>query len=65
MSLGKNRFIFILLIMIKSSQSYAQDEISSSPLINLENLKPSYEEEENFNLDESKIIKLKEKKKNR
>ena len=49
--------------MIKSSQSYAQDEISSSPLINLENLKPSYEEEENFNLDESKIIKLKEKKK--
>ena len=63
MSLVKNRFIFILLIMIKSSQSYAQDEISSSPLINLENLKPSYEEEENFNLDESKIIKLKEKKK--
>lgn len=54
---------YIISISIVYGTLYAEDKITSTPIINLENLKPSYEEV----LDEEKPleneIKLKEKKK--
>ena len=62
MKLG-NKFIFFLLILLLPSKSFAQDQITSSPLINLNKIKPSFEEIEER--DEKLPLKqyLKEKKK--
>ena len=62
MKLGKISLFFFLLIF--STIVFAEDKIITIPLINLENLKPSFEKEdlEVKNFSETKIINLKEKK---
>ena len=59
----KNFFIF-LLIFLSCYKLFAEDKITTVPLINLDNLKPSYEEEEQETLDETQPI-LQIKKKNK
>ena len=61
MKLGKINFFFLLIF---STIVFAEDKITTIPLINLENLKPSFEKEdlEVENFSEKKIINLKEKK---
>jgi hypothetical protein len=64
MILGKIKFIFLLFILNFFTIVFAEDKITSIPLINLENLEPSFEREDS----ESKIslenesISFKEKK---
>ena len=62
MKLGK--VSFILLVLNIYSVLIAEDKITSMPLINLENLKPSFEKEDinNENPASSEAIILKEKK---
>ena len=66
MVLGKNNFFFFISIVIFFNFIFslnAEDKISTVPLVNLENLKPSFENEEatnQNNLQKKKII-LKEK----
>ncbi len=62
MKLGNKIYFFILLFSLNFS--YAEDKITSSPLINIEKIKPSFEEldEENQNILLNQ--KLKEKKNN-
>ena len=66
MKLG-NRAIFIIFFLISCKISFAEDKIISSPLINLEEIKPSFDElnEENENLTTNKNIKEKKKLSNR
>ena len=69
MKLGKiNNFIFILTLFFNSFL-FAEENISSVPLINLENLKPSYEEtdtqlksEDNIQANKFKIKNIKKNK---
>jgi len=69
MTLGKNKNIIFFLAVISlifNSNLKSDDKISTVPLINLENLKPSFEEnDESMNLNSSikENIILKEKKK--
>tara|TARA_B100001093_G_scaffold465733_1_gene483603 strand:+ start:2026 stop:2535 length:510 start_codon:yes stop_codon:yes gene_type:complete len=47
MILGKSKIIFLILtIILLSNKSISEDKITSTPLINLEELKPSFEEVE-------------------
>ena len=47
MILGKSKIIFLILtIILLSNKSISEDKIISTPLINLEELKPSFEEVE-------------------
>ena len=67
MSLGKNKFLILIFLSIfLFSKLNSEEKISSVPLINLEDLKPSYEEIENEdeekNLNQSSIL-LKKKEK--
>jgi|TARA_B110000967_G_scaffold199555_1_gene234098 hypothetical protein len=56
MILGKSKTIFLILIMILlSSKSISEDKIISTPLINLEELKPSFEEIVNEDFKEIEI----------
>ena len=52
--------------MISFEISFAEQKVTSSPLINIDDIKPSYEEldEKNDNINSSKIFKEKKKKKN-
>ena len=63
MKLGNKRLIFLIFLMFSFSFSlFAEDKILSAPLINLNELKPSFEED----LDESTIdLSKNEKIKNR
>ena len=47
MKLGKIKLFVIILTISLSSALKAEDKILSAPIINLENLEPSYEELEN------------------
>jgi len=64
MILGKIRFIFFLFVLNFSLSLSAEDKITTIPLINLENLKPSFEKEdfENKDVPNNEKINLKEKK---
>ena len=44
MKAGKSKFLFIFLLIIFSENIVAEEKISTVPLINLEELQPSYEE---------------------
>ena len=61
MSLGKIKFFSVVLSLLFSIKLYANEKISTVPLINLENLKPSFEEEEisseKDNLNNRSILK--------
>ena len=62
MKLGRFKNLLIILLLF-NLHLQADDKISTVPLINLENLKPSYEEVENDNTEEefSENYKIKEK----
>ena len=64
---GSNKIFFLLIFFLTSFSVFAEERILSSPLINLENLKPSFEEEEEINktnIDDVNKNKLKNKKEN-
>ena len=63
MKLGKKFSIFFILFFYIYSLSFAEDKITSTPLINLEKIKPSFEElnEESENLTSGQYIKEKKK----
>ena len=65
---GSNKIFFLLIFFLTSFSVFAEERILSSPLINLENLKPSFEEEEEdknkTNIDDVNKNKLKNKKEN-
>ena len=69
MSLGKIKFFFVVLSLLFSIKLYANEKISTVPLINLENLKPSFEEEEIIsekdNLNNRPILKDKKSQSNK
>ena len=43
MILGKIKFIFFIIVLNFFNISLANDKITTTPLVNLENLKPSFE----------------------
>ena len=51
MKLGKINLFFIILLFSIFSIVNAEDRIISAPIINLENLEPSYETQENNEKD--------------
>ena len=61
MKLGNKISIFLILFSFSCNLSFSEEKITTSPLINLEKIKPSFEEliEENENLTTKKIIKEK------
>ncbi len=67
MKLGNNfKYLITLILSLSFFSAFAENKITSSPLINLENLKPSFEETEidNENILSNKQIKNKNKTKN-
>jgi len=64
MKLGKVKFLFFLLTLNMFTTLFAEEKITTVPLINLENLKPSFEKEdsEGQNLLKKENLSLKEKK---
>ena len=64
MSLGKIRTFILILILFNSNYAHTEDQIVTSPLINLEELEPSFEEVETLDSNDVTKSKLKEKKKN-
>ena len=68
---GKINYILFLFFLNFSSIVFAEDKITTIPLVNLENLKPSFEKEdlegnnilgeERISLKEKKILELKNK----
>ena len=64
MKLGNYRFIFsIFILTFYNLISLAEDTVSTSPLINLNELKPSFEEMEDSGNDTNNNIVIKNKKK--
>ena len=64
MKLGNNlRFLLIFIFTALSNPSSAENEIVSSPLLNLDQLKPSFEDLENENENSSDIKIIQNKKK--
>ncbi len=64
MKLGNYRFILLFFILLfYNLSSLAEDKVSTSPLINLNELKPSFEEVEDSGNDTNKDIVIKNKKK--
>ena len=64
MRLGNSKFILsVLLFFFCYLPSFAEDKIISSPLINLNELKPSFEEVDNSTNDVTKSESIKNKKK--
>ena len=61
MKLGNNIYQIIILIFIFSNYLYANDKITTTPLINIEKIKPSFEEliDENENVASDKNLKEK------
>ena len=63
MKLGNNFFNTIFFLFIFSNSVYGEDRITSTPLINLEELKPSFEEVENQENEDDKSGEILKKKK--
>ena len=66
MKLGNNIYQIIILIFIFSNYLNANDKITTTPLINIEEIKPSFEEliDENENISSDKNLKEKKNIKN-
>jgi hypothetical protein len=62
MSLGNRIFIILILLFCTANFSYSEEKISTSPLLNVEEIKPSFEELEEVNETVSSNKNLKEKK---
>ena len=61
MRLGNN-FIIHLIIALFCTNLFAESRITTSPLLNIDKIKPSFEEEEkNVNYDNKNDIKIKKK----
>ena len=58
---NKNLIFLIVLILFFSSKIYSEEKISSSPLINIDKIKPSFDEVEEKNENLSVNRKLKKK----
>ena len=63
MKLGKQINLFLILFFLLLNFSFAEDKITSTPLINLDKIKPSFEELNEENDDFTTDQNLKEKKK--
>ena len=65
MKLGKIKYLFYISIFFLMPHLYSEEKISAIPLINLENLKPSYEivEKDEVIISEEKEYTLKKKNK--
>ena len=64
MKLGSNlKYLITFIYFLFCFSSFAENEITSAPLINLEKLKPSFEENENDIVNTSNSKKIKNKKK--
>ena len=62
MKLGKIKLLILIVVFFKSYLVLAEEKITSVPLINLENLEPSYEDIDNDNINiNNSNIKIKEK----
>ena len=61
--LGNKLIIFLILFIFSSNLSLTDDKITSTPLINLEKIKPSFEEPNEENENSTTNQNLKEKKK--
>jgi hypothetical protein len=63
MKLGNKANFFFFLFFLLTGFAFAEDKISSTPLLNLEKIKPSFEElsDENNNLTTGRNIKEKTK----
>ena len=61
---GKIKFIVFLFILNFFTISFSENKVTTIPLVNLENIKPSFEKEdtENENISDNEKINLKEKK---
>jgi hypothetical protein len=66
MNLGNKFIYYIILILCSNNLSFADDKIVSTPLINLEKIKPSFEElnDDVENSTSSKNLKVKKKSNN-
>ena len=62
MKLGNKIFSIFLLGMISIEVSFAEQKITSSPLINIDDIKPSFEEQDEKNENINSMQSLKEKK---
>ena len=62
MRLGSRAFLYILTLTFSSNILFSEEKITSSPLINLEKIKPSFEELDRDNDSISSSKNLKEKK---
>jgi hypothetical protein len=62
MNLGNRIFIILILLFCTTNFSYSEEKISTSPLLNVEEIKPSFEELEEVNETVSSNKNLKEKK---
>ena len=49
MKLGNNIYLIIVIFFFSFNFSYAEEKISTSPLLNIEDIKPSFEELEEIN----------------
>ena len=61
---GNYRFILSFFLLMFYSTSFAEDKVSTSPLINLNELKPSFEEIEESTEETTSNEIIKDKKKN-
>ena len=63
MKLGNNLLIILITFLVSSNLSYSEQKITTSPLINIEEIKPSFEnfEEKNENALSNSNDKLKKK----
>jgi len=63
MKLGNNLLIIFIIFLVSSNLSYSEQKITTSPLINIEEIKPSFEnfEEKNENALSNSNNKLKKK----
>ncbi len=61
MKLGNNIYLILIMFFFSSNFSYAEEKISTSPLLNIEDIKPSFEELEEVNENTSLRKDLKEK----
>ena len=61
MKLGSNVYLILLIFIFSFNFSYSEDKITTSPLLNVEEIKPSFEELEeiNENILPNKILKRK------
>ena len=62
MKLGNKVFILIVLLLFFKNITYAEDKIISTPLINIDEIKPSFEESDDDNESTTSNQNLKEKK---